>query len=139
MPQVRRMLTSFSKGELSPRLDGHVDLAAYFEGAKTLENVLISRQGGAFRRYGTTMVSEVKDSSKDTIVMAFEFSVDVSYILEVGDLYIRVYKNLAQVLISAGGPPVEIVTPFVVADIRSIHTTQSADVLFMFHGSYQQR
>ncbi len=137
MPQTRRMLTSWSKGELSPRLDGHMDIAAYFEGARTAENMLCSRQGGMFRRYGTRMVKEVKDSSQDTIVMAFEFSVDDSYILEVGDLYIRVYKNRAAVL--NAGVHVEIATPFVVADIRSIHTTQSADVLFMFHSSYQQR
>ncbi len=37
------------------------------------------------------------------------------------------------------GVPVEIATPFLVADIRSIHFTQSADVLFLFHSTYQQR
>ena len=121
MPQTRRMLTSWSKGELSPRLDGHMDVAAYFEGAMTAENMLCSRQGGMFRRYGLRMVKEVKDSNQDTIVMAFEFSVDESYILEVGNLYIRVYKNRAAVL--NAGVHVEIATPFVVADIRSIHTT----------------
>lgn len=85
------------------------------------------------------MVKEVKDSAKDTIVLPFEFSADDSYILEVGDLYIRIYKDSAPVLISAGGPQVEITTTFAVADIRSIHFTQSGDVLFLFHGSYQQR
>lgn len=85
------------------------------------------------------MVKEVKDSTKDTIVLPFEFSVSDSYILEVGDLYIRVYKNLNPVLISAAGAQVEIVTPFVVADIREIHFTQSADILFLFHSDYSQR
>jgi len=135
--KTRRLLTNFSKGELSPLLEGRSDLAAYFEGGKTIENWKIMRQGGLRRWEGTRFVKEVKDSSKDTILWPFEFSVDDSYILEVGDLYLRVYKNKAPVL--NGGVHVEVVTPFLVADIRAIHMTQSADVLFLFHSSYQQR
>lgn len=135
--KVRKLLTRMSKGELSPLLEGSPDLAGYFEGAKTLENWKVLKQGGIRRWEGTRMIKEVKDSSKDTILWPFEFSVDDAYILEVGDLYIRVYKNKAPVM---NGPThVEIVTPFAVADIRSIHMTQSADVLFTFHSSYQQR
>lgn len=139
MPKTRRLLTSFSKGELSPLLEGHPDLASYFEGGKTLENVLLRRQGGLRRAPGTRFIKEVKTSSLDTILLPFEFSVDDAYMLEVGNQYIRVYKNRAAVTTSAGGPQVEIATPFLTADIRSIHFTQSADILFTFHGSYQQR
>jgi hypothetical protein len=114
-------------------------LAAYFEGGKTLENVLLLRQGGVTRRPGLKFVKEVKDSTKDTILIPFEFSASVSYMLEFGHLYIRVYKNGAAVLTSAGGPQVEIVTPYTETDLRSIHFTQSADVLFLFHPSFAQR
>lgn len=137
MPKTRVRWTRFSKGELSPLLEGSPDLATYYEGAATIENFKILRQGGIRRWEGTRFVNEVKDSTKDTILWPFEFSVDDAYILEVGDLYIRVYKNKAPVLLV--GVHVEIVTTFVVADIRSIHMTQSADVLFTFHSSYQQR
>lgn len=126
-----------SKGELSPLLEGSPDLEAYFEGASTLENFIILRQGGIRRWPGTRMIREVKDSSKDTILLPFEAGVTDAYILEVGDFYIRIYKNKAIVL--DGGSPVEVVTPFLVADIREIHYTQSADVMFLFHGDYQQR
>lgn len=126
-----------SKGELSPLLDGSPDLAAYFEGASVLENFHILRQGGVRRWSGSRYVASAKYDDRDVIVLPFEASIDDSYILEIGDLYIRIYKNKAQV--QSAGVPVEIVTPFTVADIRSIHYTQSADVLFLFHGSYQQR
>jgi hypothetical protein len=126
-----------SKGELSPLLEGSPDLEAYFEGAKTLENWHILRQGGITRWPGSRHVAFAKYADRDTILLPFEASVDDAYMLEVGDFYIRVYKNKAQVL--DAGVPVEIVTPFAVADIRSIHYTQSADVLFLFHNSYQQR
>jgi len=137
MPKTRKIQTNFTKGELSPLIEGQTNLAAYFEGGRTVENFLIQRQGGMTRWPGSRYIAEVKDSSKDTILWPFEFSVDDAYILEIGDQYLRVYRDKAQVL--SMGSPVEIATPFAVADIRSIHFTQSADVLFVFHGSYQQR
>lgn len=139
MAKARRLWTNFVKGELSPLLEGRPDLAAYFNGAKTLLNWLLFRQGGLKRRDGSRFVKEVKTSAKDTILIPFEFSVSVAYMLEFGDQYIRVYKNGAAVLTSAGGPQVEIASPYVEADLRDIHFTQSADVLYLFHPSYAQR
>lgn len=138
MPKVRNLWTNFSKGELSPLLEGASDLAAYFEGGSVIENFRLLRQGGLQRRAGTRFIAEVKDSSKDTIVLPFEFSVEDSYMLEVGDGYFRVFKDKAQVL-GGGFAPVEVTLPYATSDIRTIHTTQSADVLFCFHSAYQQR
>jgi len=139
MSKARRLITNLSKGELSPLLEGRPDLSSYFEGAKTLENWRILRQGGVTRRVGTRFVREVKTSAKDTILLPFVFSVSQSYILEVGDLYLRFYKNGAVILTSAGGPPVEVVSPYTEAQLRDIHFAQSADVMWLFHPSHQQR
>ena len=136
MPKTRRMLTNFSKGELSPLIEGRPDLAAFFEGGKTIENWLLMRQGGLIRAPGTRFICEVKDSTKDTILLPFEFSVNDAYILEVGAEYLRFIKNKAQLL---DGPPVEVASPYLEADLRTIHFTQSADVLWLFHGSYPQQ
>lgn len=137
MPITRRILTNFSKGELSPRIEGRPDLAAYFEGGKTVENFVIMRQGGLERRFGTRFVAEVKDSSKDTIILPFEASVNDAFIIEIGDLYTRFYKNKAQLQVAS--IPVELVAPYSEAQLRSIHFTQSVDVLFMFHEAFRQR
>lgn len=137
MPKTRPLITRMSKGELSPLLEGSSDLASYFEGASVLENFHILRQGGIRRWPGTRFIKEVKDSSKDTILIPFEFSVSDAYMLEVGDLYIRIYKTKAAVL--NVGVHVEVVTPFDVLSIREIHFTQSNDVLFLFHEDFQQR
>src|SRR3990167_5575752 len=59
MAKPRRILTNFSKGELSPNLEGRPDLAAYFEGCQTLENWLLLRQGGITRRPGTRFVAQI--------------------------------------------------------------------------------
>lgn len=138
MPKTRRLLTNFSKGELSPLIDGRPDLAAYFEGGKTVENFQILRQGGLERRVGTRFIHEVKNSLADTILIPFEASVDAAYQIEVGHLYMRFYKNKQLLLTSAGGLPVEVVSPYTEAQIRLIHFTQSVDVLFLFHPDVAQ-
>jgi hypothetical protein len=139
MPKIRRLLTNFSKGELSPLIEGRPDLAAYFEGGRIIENFYLMRQGGVDRRPGTRFITEVKNSAKDTIILPFEVAVDNAYIIEVGDTYVRFFKNKAALKTSAGGPPVEVASPYTEAQLRNIHFTQSVDVLFMFHPTVQQR
>lgn len=85
--------TNFTAGELSPRLDGRTDLNKYFNGSKTLENMVVHPHGGASRRPGTKFVHEVKSSAAATRLIPFEFSTTQTYILELGNLYIRFFKD----------------------------------------------
>jgi hypothetical protein len=70
-------------------------------------------------------------------VVPFEFSVTQPYILEFGNLYIRVYKDNAQ--IQSGGAAVEITTTYTTADIPNLHFAQSADTLYIAHKEYAPR
>ena len=70
-------------------------------------------------------------------LVPFEFSVTQPYILEFGNLYIRVYRNNGQ--IQSGGVPVEITTTYTTADIPSLHFAQSADTLYIAHKDYAPR
>lgn len=140
VPKARRITTNFSKGELSPRIEGRPDLSAYFEGAREITNYLLLRQGGLERRSGTRFVAEVKDATKDTILLPFEFSVDDTYQIETGDGYYRFFKNgPTGSRIEVATVPVEITSPYIEAQLRNIHFTQSADVLFQFHADVAQR
>ena len=85
--------TNFTAGELSPRLDGRTDLEKYFNGCKTLENMVIHPHGGASRRPGTNFVSEVKSSANKTRLIPFEFSTTQTYMMEFGNQYIRFHKD----------------------------------------------
>ena len=91
---------NFTAGELSPRLEGRTDVSKYFNGCSTLNNFVVHPHGGASRRSGTIFVAEVKDSSKQTRLIPFEFSVTQNYILEFGDQYFRIIKDGGQVVSS---------------------------------------
>ena len=137
MPRTTLALTSFVSGELGAKLDGRTDFAKYSTGAKTLENFLIHPQGSATRRVGTKFIAEVKDSSKKTRLIPFEFSTVQTYILEFGDQYMRVYKDQGQVL--SGGSAFEISTPYLEAELFDLKFAQSADVMYICHPNHDAR
>jgi len=137
MARVAVQLTNFTGGELSPRLDGRNDLQKYPTGCKTLENMIIFPHGSAARRSGTQYVAEVKDSSKETRLIPFEFSTTQTYILEFGNQYIRFYKDNGQIL--SGGSPYEISSPYLEAELFDIKFAQSADVMYLCHPNHEVR
>ena len=137
MARVAVQLTNFTGGELSPRLDGRNDLAKYPTGCKTLENMIVFPHGSAARRSGTQFVAEVKDSSKETRLIPFEFSTTQTYMLEFGDQYIRFYKDNGQIL--SGGSAYEISSPYLEAELFEIKFAQSADVMYICHPNHHPR
>ncbi len=134
MARVAVQLTNFTGGELSPRLDGRNDLQKYSTGCKTLENMIIFPHGSAARRSGTQFVAEVKDSTKETRLIPFEFSTTQTYILEFGDQYIRFYKDNGQILSS--GSAYEISSPYLEAELFDIKFAQSADIMYLCHPNH---
>ena len=91
-------LSSFTGGELTPRLSGRTGLAKYTEGLSDLTNFLVLPQGGVTRRPGTAFLGEVKDSDDETRLIPFHFKTSAPYLLEFDDQLIRVYRNGQQIL-----------------------------------------
>lgn len=57
MPRYREIKSSFLGGELSPKMNGRVDLPQYLQGCHELTNMLVMPQGGVTRRPGTQRVA----------------------------------------------------------------------------------
>jgi len=125
---------SFTGGELAPSLHARVDLAKYAVGLKTCRNFVVQAHGGVSNRSGTKFICETKDSTKTTRLIPFEFNTEQTYVLEFGDLIMRVIKDGGQVLSS--GSPVEITTPYAHTDLANLKFTQSADVMTICHPSH---
>jgi len=137
MARVAAQLTNFTAGELSPRLDGRNDLAKYSAGCSTVENMVIYPHGAAARRPGTQFVASVKTPANNTRIIPFEFNTEQTYILELGNNYMRFYRDRGQILSS--GNPYEISTPYTTAQIFDLKFAQSADVMYITHPSHQTR
>ena len=91
-------LSSFTAGEISPRLEGRVTIAKYREGLADLTNMVVQPHGGVTRRPGTEYLGEVKASANVTRLIPFEFKTSDTYALEFGNQYMRIFRNGLQVL-----------------------------------------
>lgn len=137
MPRVSPIQEDFSSGEVSPYFKGRVSADRYKTALDISLNQISLLQGGVTRRPGSKYVSPVKTSSKRTRLIRFEYSTTQAYIIEVGDLYMRFYRNNGR--IETAGVPTEIVTTYAEADLFNLKFTQSADVLYITHPLYKTR
>lgn len=89
---------SFAKGELGSALYGRVDTAAYQVALRTALNVIIHSHGGVSNRAGLQFIAPCKNHSNRPVLIDFQFKATDTYVLEMGNLYVRFIRNDAQVL-----------------------------------------
>ncbi len=104
MPKVTSSQTNLTAGEFSPRLVGRFDIDRYKNGANTLKNILIHNAGGGQGRPGTKFVGQAKFADKSIRLIEFIFNTEQTYIIEMGELYMRFYSNNGRVV--EGGRPI---------------------------------
>lgn len=137
MPRFYPLQSNFATGEITEKILGQVTLAKYQNALTCCRNFIIQQQGGAVRRPGTRFVALAKTAGKRCRLIPFVFNTSTAYMLEVGEGYIRFFRNRAAITVA--GVPVEVVTPYLEADLRDIDVRQSADVLYFCHASYATR
>lgn len=84
--------TSFAAGELTPSLNGRVDLAKYQVGAAVMRNFFVDFRGGASTRPGTQHVGRCRLFANQTrpCLLPFVFNSEQSYMLELNNNRMRV-------------------------------------------------
>lgn len=140
----RTLFNNFSSGEASPRISAQIGERRYGSSCRQMLNFRGLAQGPVQYCAGTEYAGEVKDSADRTWLVPFRYSPDQSYQLEFGDQYVRIWRDHGQ-LLDGGGSPVEVATPYAVADLTSADGTlalrfyQSGDSLFITHPDYWPR
>src|SRR6056297_2741980 len=124
------ILNTFNSGELSPHMNARIDFEKYKSGLRTLENFTVLPYGGARKRPGTEYIAQTKSNSVARLA-PFSVGVDQTYVMELGDGYIRFYSNGIQ--IQRSGVPIEVSTPYGEDDVFEIQFAQFADTVYMVH------
>ena len=131
MAKVSISQTSFTSGELDPRLAARHDYDGFYKGAETLTNVVCLGQGGVKRRGGFRFVSDINENNVRLIT--FEFNVTQTYLLVFASEKMYVFKDgIIQTSLN-GTSNNYIATPWNSAKINDISFTQSADTLIICH------
>ena len=138
------LINNFSKGELSSRMEGRVEIQGYYQGCKIMENCIMVAQGGAEKRPGTIYVGSVYEPAilgthSYTRLIPFEVNDDEIYMVELGHTYLRIWNVLTKTLVQDGGGDLVIGTPYNEADISTIQYAQTEGVLFLVHQNYPIR
>ena len=124
--RVQAVQSSFADGQISPRMQGMIELESYKSSVAQLENFVSLPQGSVTRRPGTYYASPTKNNGQARLI-PFSRGQGVSAVLEIGatsvvnNAYIRIFSNDG---------------PWVLSDLIDINFTQSADVLFICHPLY---
>lgn len=95
MPQT--VQPSFGKGEIAPSLYGRVDTQMYGVALKTARNIVIHTHGGASNRGGLRYRAPAMDMGARSFLVPFHFNNTDKYLLEFGDLRMRVIRDGAHV------------------------------------------
>jgi len=89
---VPKIQNAFTLGEVSPTLYGRTDLARMSVAASTARNMFIRYQGGLSSRAGTKFVGFSKQTGRAYAprIITFQYSASEGFVLEFGNLYMRV-------------------------------------------------
>lgn len=136
--EVKNAQLSFGGGELAPGIHHRVDLAKFQIGLRKTKNVYIELTGGASNRAGTWLATEVKDSTKRVRIEPFESTDDNTFLLEMGEFYIRVLYRGAYALDGIGSI-IEVSTPYTEDEVFELDFDQVNDVMTLTHPSHDPR
>ncbi|MCC5029748.1 MULTISPECIES: hypothetical protein [Burkholderia] len=132
MAKITTIQSNFNAGELSPPLEGHIDLDRYANGVKTMLNAIPQIEGGSRRRSGFRQIARTKTTGT-TRLIPFVFSKSQAYFVELGDSYARFYSVDGQ--IQQSGVPIEISTPWSADKVFELEYAQGSDTMFVAHPS----
>ena len=120
---------AFTTGEISPDVSRRFDLDQFKSALLLAENAVIRPYGAVARRQGSEYIGQVKYKDKSTRLFEFTAEKNKSFLLEIGEQYIRVWRNG----IYTG---IELETPFESDVVDKLNCIQSGDVMFICSGKY---
>lgn len=128
---------SFDGGAWGEELIGRSDHPSYGSAARQLRNFIPRVTGSAPRRPGTLYIASTKNPTEPVRLIPLIFDTENAYVIELGHLYARFYKQDAQIINL--GVPVEIVTPWTQDELFDLQWAHDADTLVIVHPNHQPR
>lgn len=119
---------SFAGGEISREVASRIDFDKYQNALLSATNCYIRPYGSVYRRGGSLYVGSAKYADKATILQAFH-ETDGDVLLEIGDRYIRIWRDDVYT-------GIELETPYVEEDLAHLRFCQSADVMYITSGTH---
>lgn len=121
------MQSSFATGEVSPEVASRIDMEKYQAALLQAENCYIRPYGAVYKRPGSIYCGMAKKNKVRLI--EFKSTVNHAFLLEVGEGYIRIWKD-------GKFTNQEIETPYKESELPKLCTCQSADIMYIASGTH---
>lgn len=132
MANIRTLMRSFAGGEIAPELYGRMDLDKFQTGLKRCRNNIVLPYGPAQRRPGTKFVAPTRQGGAGKCrLIPFQFSLEQTVVIELGDQYARFHTNGGTVL-----EPVKVITGQVGTTLTVVAHGFSANDTVFINGAF---
>lgn len=134
MSRVSPVQTSFNGGEISQRLRGRIDQSLYSISMSEMVGWGPLVEGGMEAMPGFIHVAQAAGPCR---LLRFEYNTTQGHVIEASEGLFRIYTN--DQLIELDGVPVQVASPYSLAQVQELKTHQSFDVMYCFHKDLQVR
>ena len=93
MPKTRKLQLAFSGGEIDTQMYGRIDSPQYQSGLATCKNWIVDPRGSLRRRPGMQRVASTLDSTQQTRLIPFTYSVDQQLAVELSNEKVRFHTG----------------------------------------------
>ena len=129
---------NFSSGIISQQLSGRIDLPAFSNGLKNIENFDINLNGSISKRTGFELIGQ-NNIDNNSYFMKFVFNQEQVYLLEFKENNFRVWITTKDNKVQLYKENEEIKYfehPYNFNDLKNVKTTQNFDVIYFCHNEY---
>ncbi len=134
---TKEFQSNFNTGELSKKGQARIEIARYPAGLKTCEHAIVLPVGGVTRRPGFRFAQETKNSeTQDSVLIPYDAGQGLAFMLEFGDLYMRVFNQDGTLILLTGGSELILNGGFP-TDIASWADLSSGGGIFEWHSATQ--
>lgn len=126
------IITSWLRGEFSPKMFGRTDLEAYAHGAAKIENWLIIPQGGLTKRPGSVYLGDAAANSGCRLI-PWVVHDGLAYVLECTNNLITIWKVTSTTISKLGSPAA---TTYTAAQLHEIQFAQDNTGVYLAHQSH---
>lgn len=118
MTNMNKAQRAFGGGEIAPAHYARTDLTKYHTSLRACRNFIVQLDGGVVNRPGTKMINELKDNTLTGRLIPFALNevITNTYIIELGNLFMRFYQNGARIT-TAGVAAWANATPYTAGDL----------------------
>lgn len=137
--RARLIQTNMGGGEISRASRARPDTDIYSGALERLRNFLVRPSGAADRRGGSVYLGAARNNSAGKRWFVFQKAVNDVVRIEADNLKFRFWSGSTRALIVSGGVPVEVTTPWTLAELAGLRSWQEGDVMWFAHTSHAHK